>query len=125
MQERKRRPPYRKAEPLPEPIPARSEEELEKRCCGYAYDLAAKWLKEGTAPAQVVVHFLKIASMKEQAELEKTRKEIEVLEAKKKYMESSEKQEEKYQEVIQAISSYMGKDNEWEIIEDEYPEYLD
>lgn len=123
MYERKKRPSSRKAEPELEPIPARTEEEEEKRACGYAMDLAMKWLREGTAPAQVVTHFLKLGSLKEQAELEKTRREIELLKAKKKAIESAEEQDKKYQEVIKAISSYAGKDQEWEVVEDDYPGY--
>lgn len=120
MYERKKRPPSKKAETELKPIAARSEEEEVKIAGGYAMDLALKWLREGTAPAQIVTHFLKINSPKEQAELEKTREEIELLKAKKKAIESSEEQEKKYQEVIKAISSYAGKDTEWEIVEDEY-----
>ena len=124
MYERKRRPPSRKPEKeLPPPIPPRSEEEEQKRACGLAMDLAIKWMAEGTAPAQVVTHFLKIGSLKEQAELEKTKHEIELLQAKKKSIELAEEQNKKYDEVVKAISSYMGKDQEWEIVEDEYPEY--
>lgn len=124
MYERKRRPPVRKPkeEELPR-IPPRTEEEEVKLAGGYAMDLAIQWMKDGTAPAQIVTHFLKINSPKEQAELEKLHKEIELLEAKKKAIESAEEQDKKYQEVIRAISSYAGKDQEWETVEDEYPEY--
>lgn len=121
MYERKKRPPTRKPDYDRDVPPARSEEEEEKRACGYAMDLAIKWLREGTAPAQVVTHFLKLGSLKEQAELEKTRREIELLQAKKKAIELAEEQDKKYEEVIRAISSYAGKDQEWETIEDEYP----
>lgn len=120
MYDRKKRPSSRKAEPALEPLPARTEEEQEKRACGYAMDLAEKWLREGTAPAQVVTFFLKVGSQKEQAELEKTRREIELLKAKKKAIESAEEQDKKYEEVIRAISSYAGKDQEWEVVEEEY-----
>lgn len=123
MYERKRRPPSRKAQDISE-LPARTEEEAEKRAGGYAMDLALQWLKDGTAPAQIVTHFLKINSPQAQAELEKTRREIELLKAKKKALEMSEEQDKKYQEVIRAISSYAGKDQEWEVVEDDgYPEY--
>ena len=108
---------------MPRPIPPRTEEEEEKRACGLAIDLATKWMEEGTAPAQIVLHYLKIASQREQIELEKTKYEIELIKAKKKSIESEEEQEKRYQEVIKAISSYAGKDNEWEIVEDDYPEY--
>lgn len=120
-EKKKRRPPLRKPEIVEKPLNPRTEEEEEKLACGYAMDLAIKWMKEGNAPAQVVTHFLKIGSLKEQAELEKTRREIELLKAKKKAIESAEEQDKKYQEVIRAISSYAGKDQEWEVIEDDIP----
>lgn len=123
MYERKRRPPKRKPEDDLEPVPARTELEEEKRAGGYAMDLAIKQLREGTASSQIIVHFLKINSQKEQAELEKTRREIELLKAKKKAIEAGEEQDKKYEEVIKAISSYAGKDQEWETIEEDYPEY--
>lgn len=123
MQERKRRPLKQKAEPALPPIPARTEIEEIKRAGGYAMDLAMKWLQDGTAPAQIVTHFLKINSPKEQAEVEKLNREIELLQAKKKAIESAEEQDKKYQEVIAAISSYAGKDQEWEEIPDDYPDY--
>lgn len=123
MYERKKRPSSRKAEQELEQIPPRSEEEEEKLAGGLAMDLAIKWMREGTAPAQVVTHFLKINSLKEQAELEKTRREIELLKAKKKAIELAEEQDKKYEEVIKAISSYAGKDEEWEVVEDSYSDY--
>lgn len=123
MQERKRRPPKQKAEPALSPIPARTEIEEIKRAGGYAMDLALKWLQEGTAPAQIVTHFLKINSPKEQAEVEKLNQEIKLLKAKKKAIESAEEQDKKYEEVIKAISSYAGKDQEWEEVPDDYPDY--
>lgn len=123
MYERKRRPPSRKAEPeLPRVLP-KTEEEEQKLACGLAMDLAIKWMQEGTAPAQVVTHFLKVGSLKEQAELEKTRHEIELLQAKKKAIENDEERDKKYDEVIKAISSYAGKDQEWEEVPDDYPDY--
>lgn len=123
MYERKRRPPKRKPEEELQPMPARTEMEEEKRAGGYAMDLAIKQLREGTASSQIIVHFLKINSQKEQAELEKTRREIELLKAKKKAIESGEEQDKKYEEVIKAISAYAGKDQEWEVVDDEYQGY--
>lgn len=123
MYERKRRPPKRKPEEELQPMPARTEMEEEKRAGGYAMDLAIKQLREGTASSQIIVHFLKINSQKEQAELEKTRREIELLKAKKKAIESGEEQDKKYEEVIKAISAYAGKDQEWETVDDDYQGY--
>lgn len=123
MYERKRRPPSRKAEQEIPRVPPRTEEEEQKLAGGLAMDLAIKWLQEGTAPAQIVTHFLKVNSLKEQAELEKTKHEIELLQAKKKAIELAEEQDKKYEEVIKAISSYAGKDQEWETVEEDYPDY--
>jgi TRAP-type uncharacterized transport system substrate-binding protein len=121
MYERKKRPPVKKAalKPL---MPARTEEELEKRAVGLATKLAIEQMRNGTASSQIITHFLKLGSLKEQAELEKTKHEIELLKAKKKAIESAEEQDRKYQEVIQAIASYTGKDNEWEEVPDDYPD---
>lgn len=100
--------------------PPRTEEEAEKRAVGLATNLALKRLQDGTASSQIIVHYLKIGSLKEQAELEKTMTEIELLKAKKKAVESGEEQEKKYQEVIKAIASYSGKDDEWEVVDDDW-----
>ena len=119
MYEKKSRPPAKKTG-APPPIAPRSEEELEKLCIGEATDMALEQLRNRTASSQVIVHFLKLGSLKEQAELEKTRNEIELLKAKKKSIESEEERTKTYQEVIDAITSYLGKDSEWEVVEDSY-----
>lgn len=123
MYERKRRPPSEKAEEPLYRIPPKTEEEEITMACGLATDLAIKWMREGTAPAQIVTHFLKVGSPKEKAELEKTRHEIELLRAKKKAIEMDEERDKKYQEVIKAISSYAGKEQEWEEVPDDCPDY--
>lgn len=120
MYESKKRPPNKKALPI-QPIPAPvTEEEAEKLGVSLATKLALKQLQDGTASSQIITHFLKIGSLKEQAELEKTMHEIELLKAKKQAIESQEEQDKKYQEVIRAIASYSGKDGEWEEVPDGY-----
>lgn len=120
MYEKKSRPSAKKTgAPLRDP--PRSEEELEKLCISEATDMALEQLRDRTASSQIITHFLKLGSLKEQAELEKTRHEIELLKAKKKAIDSDAESKEKYQEVIDAITSYMGKDSEWEVVEDDYP----
>ena len=122
MQERKKRPPLRKAEPLPEPPAPRSEEEEEKRACGLAMDLAMKWMQEGTAPAQIVCHFLKIQSTREKIELEKLQHDTELSKAKREALLVAKEMERKHDEVIAAIKSYSGKDCDWEVIPEDYPD---
>ena len=105
---------------LPSMPPPRYEEEAYKRGAGLAMDLALEQLRNHTASSQTLNFFLTMNSPKVQAELEKTRQEIELLKAKKKAIESMEEQDKKYQEVIRAIASYSGKDTEWEVVEDDY-----
>lgn len=123
MYEKKKRPSSKEVEAVLERLPSRSEEEEVKYAGNLAMSLAIDWMKKGTAPAQIVTHFLKVNSPKEQAEIEKTHHEIELLKAKKKAIELAEEQDKKYEEVIRAISAYAGKDQEWETVEDDYPEY--
>lgn len=113
MYERKKRPPTKKADIKPLP-PARSEQELEKRGVGLANKLAIQQMEEGTASSQIITHFLKIGSMKEQLELKKIEYEIALLEARTNSIKSQEEQDKKYEEVMKAIASYTGKDEEWE-----------
>ncbi len=120
MSEKRNRPPVRMPA-LPLRDPPRTEEEQEKLAIGEAQDMALEQLRNRTASSQVIVHYLRLGSLKEQAELEKTRHEIELLKAKKKAIESEEERSKKYQEVIDAITSYLGKDGEWETVEDDYP----
>ena len=120
MYESKKRPPNKKAlpiQPIPTPV---TEEEAEKLGVSLATKLALKQLQDGTASSQIITHFLKVGSLKEQAELEKTMHEIELLKAKKQAIESQEEQDKKYQEVIKAIAAYSGKDGEWEEVPDGY-----
>jgi len=118
MRERKYRSPETGDELQPLPA-ARSEEELEKRAIGLATELAIEQIRNKTASSQIITHFLKLGSLKEQAELEKVRCEIEVLKAKKKAIESEEEHDKRYQEVLKAMSAYMGKDSEWEVVEED------
>lgn len=121
MYERKKRPPTKKASQTPIQLPAlRTEEEAEKLGVSLATKLALQQLADGTASSQIITHFLKVGSLKEQAELEKTMHEIELLKAKKQAIESAEEQEKKYQEVIRAIAAYSGRDGDWEEVPDGY-----
>ena len=123
--ESKKRPPKGKAEQSPPPFPPRTEEEEEKRACGLAMNLAMQWLRDGTAPAQVVCHFLKIQSQKEQKETLKIEREIKLLETKQKSIELSDAANQRFDEAMKAFASYSGKDNEWETIPDDYPDDVD
>ena len=73
-----------------------------------AIDCAEKQLREGTASSQVITHYLKLASTKNQLEMEKLKKENELLKAKTEAIKSAKSQEELYAKAIEAIRIYSG-----------------
>jgi hypothetical protein len=72
----------------------------------YAYDLVEKRLREGTASSQETTHFLKLGSQREKLELEKLRKENELLKAKTEAIESEQERAEMYRNAIEAMRRY-------------------
>lgn len=88
--------------------PARSIEQREAQMINLALELAEKQLREGTAPATTVNHYLKLASTREMLEVEKLRNETALLEAKKTALISAEEAEKKYAEAIEAFRTYSG-----------------
>ncbi len=90
--------------------PATTPEAREHQLVSLAFDLAEKQLTAGTASAQVISHYLKIGSTREQHEVEKLRRENIVLEGKAKQLESNQRVEELFSEAITAIRSYQGQE---------------
>ena len=90
------------------PRPALSPEARENQLIAKAYDLVEQRLEDGTATSQETTHFLKLGSTKARLELEKLRKETDVLVAKKEAYESSKRIEELYANAMEAMRSYSG-----------------
>ena len=88
--------------------PALTPEARENQMISYAVDLAEKQLREGTASSQVITHFLKLATVKEQLEREKIRQEIELQKAKTKALASDEEIKSMYADAIKAMQRYSG-----------------
>lgn len=76
---------------------------------GLAYKAAEKQLRDGSASSQIISHFLKLGTVREELELEKLRRENELLSAKKVAIESAERMEALYAEAIRAMSIYNGQ----------------
>jgi hypothetical protein len=74
-----------------------------------AVDHAERQLREGTAPAQVVVHYLKLGTTREKLEQEKMAREVELLRAKSDAMVSADRIEKLYTNAINAMRSYQGQ----------------
>ena len=75
-----------------------------------AVDLAEKQLRDGTATSQVISHFLKLGSTREQLEQERLANENVLLRAKAEALAAQARIEELYGEAIQAMRSYAGQD---------------
>lgn len=97
-------------EPLPEPVfePARTVEEREDQMIGLAVDLAEQQLRDGTASAQVITHFLKLGTTKANLEREKLERENELLRAKTDSLQSQKRMEEMYINALNAMKTYSG-----------------
>lgn len=96
------------ASPKRKSKPVKSQEARVKQLVALSYDVAEKQLREGKASSQVITHFLKLGTAQSELELEKIRHENALLEAKAQAIESQEKTDQKYEEVIAAIKKYAG-----------------
>lgn len=74
-----------------------------------AVDLAEQQLRDGTASSQVITHYLKLGSMREQLERDKIRKEISQLEAKTKALANAEEIKVLYENALKAMRTYNGQ----------------
>ena len=88
--------------------PALTPEARENQMISLAVDLAERQLMEGTASSQVITHYLKLGTMNHKLELEKLKKENELLSAKAEALQSSARIEELYLEAMRAMSDYRG-----------------
>lgn len=107
----------RRGDARPERPPATTDEARERQLVSYAVDLAEKQIREGTASAQVITHFLRLGTSREKLEQEKLRQDNLLLEAKTKALASTERVEELYRNALAAMRTYAGHADEEEIID--------
>lgn len=98
--------------PLPKrrQAPATTPEGRERQLVSLAVDLAERQLREGTASAQVITHYLKLGSTREMLEQEKLAKENELLDARRELIASGARIEELYANALNAMRSYKGEE---------------
>ena len=94
--------------------PALTPEARENQLIALAVDLVEQRLQDGTASSQETTHFLKLGSMKNRLEMEKIKRENELLEAKVENLKSQAREEELFAKVIDAMRSYSGQGGEIE-----------
>ena len=90
--------------------PATTPEARENQLVSLAVDLAERQMADGTASAQVITHYLKLASTREKLEQERLRQENELLKARIKATASQENVEKMYKDALNAMRSYSGQD---------------
>lgn len=73
-----------------------------------ALDLAERQIREGSASSQVLTHFLKLGSTREQLEQQRLEHENELTRVKIEAIESQKRVEELYKDALSAMRSYTG-----------------
>lgn len=105
--------PKKKAKPLSStqdrPLkPALTPEARENQLIALAMNVAEQQMMDGTASPQLIAHFLKAGSSKGRYEVEKLRRENELLEAKTESIKAAQRTDELYSQALQAMRSYGG-----------------
>ena len=90
--------------------PAKTPEAREQQLISSAVDLAERQLRDGTASASTVNHYLKLASSRENLEQKKIRGETRLLDAKYNAIETAGDVKALYADAIDAMRSYQGMD---------------
>jgi hypothetical protein len=72
-------------------------------------DLAEQQLLSGTASAQVITHYLKLATRREKAEVDRIENDNRLTSAKIDQIASSARQEELYENALAAMKAYSGQ----------------
>lgn len=93
-------------------LPATNPAEREQQMIELADRVAEEQMLNGTASSQVITHYLKRGSTKDQAELEKIELEKLRIKAQIAQIESQQRVEELMEEVKQAIKIYAGVDED-------------
>ena len=95
--------------PKPRRRPATTLDARENQMIALSVDLAEKQLREGTASAQVITHFLRLGTSRERLEQEKLRNETNLLKKRAEDQASSARVEELMGKALDAFRSYSGQ----------------
>lgn len=87
---------------------ATTPEGRENQLIALAVDRAEQQLRDGTASAQVITHYLKLGSTREQLEQERLVAEVELQRAKVEAMAATSRIEELIGDALKAFRSYSG-----------------
>ena len=90
--------------------PATTPEGRENQLVSLAVDLAERQLEDGSASSQVITHYLKLGSTREQLEQERLTRENELLKARVEQLASAKRIEELYETALNAMRTYAGQE---------------
>jgi len=93
----------------PRPRRATTPEAREQQLVALAVDVAEQQMRDGTASAQVISHYLKLGSSREKLEQERLREEVGLLKIKSETMAAESRIEGLYVEAINAMRAYSGQ----------------
>ena len=89
---------------------ATTAESRELELIALAHDVAEAQMRDGTASAMVITHYLKLSTEKTKLEAEQLRKDIALKQSRIDSNESSKNIEELYGEAIRAMREYQGQE---------------
>jgi hypothetical protein len=89
--------------------PATTPEGRESQLVAAAMNLAEEQIREGTATAQVITHFLKLGTEREKLEREKLRGDNQLTQARIESLAAAGRIEKLYDEAMVAMRSYQGQ----------------
>ncbi len=95
----------KKRQPQP---PVRKVSSREKQLVSLAVDLAEQQLRDGTAPATVITHFLKLGTTSYELERQKLKYETELIQAKTENLRSIARADELIENAFKALRGYQG-----------------
>lgn len=93
-------------------IPAATPEDREAQMVALAYRLAEQRIRDGTASAQEVTHFLRLGSTTERLQQKRLEGEVELQKAKIEAMASTQRLEAMYTKAMDAFRGYQGLSSE-------------
>lgn len=88
--------------------PATTVEARENQLVALAFDVAEEQMRNGTASAQIISHYLKLGSTRERLEQENLRRDLELKRIKAEAIESAKDAEAMYRQALEAMQIYSG-----------------
>lgn len=97
---------------------ARTVRAKENEMINLAMDEAERRMRDGTASSQIITHYLKLGSVKEQIEEDILEEKKKLLKAQTEAIESTKRMEKLYAQAIRAMKTYSPEEDDDDFYED-------